>query len=138
MMRSLAETLIAEELRGGNGAELKSLAAFRACEKLRRPLSTLAGSAGFQALLSRALVLARAEAPLLAEVEIKADGTLQYSAELEAKLASDEAGRAAAAVLGQLMGLLATFIGEGLTLRLAHDVWPKAAFKAPKSGGKQP
>ena len=27
-----------------------------------------------------------------------------------------------------MIGLLLTFIGEGLTLRLIQDVWPEAAF----------
>ena len=33
-----------------------------------------------------------------------------------------------AILIAQLLGLLLTFIGEGITLRLVQDVWPEAAF----------
>lgn len=135
-MRSLVQRLIAEERNGTNTSDSESRAGFRVCEKLRRPLSVFAGVAGFRSLLSRALVLAKADAPLLGGVAIKADGMLQFSPELEAQLASDEAARAAAALADRLIGLLVIFIGEALTLRLVHDVWPNAAGKDQKSGGK--
>jgi hypothetical protein len=38
-----------------------------------------------------------------------------------------------AILIAQLIGLLLTFIGEGLTLRLVQDVWPEAAFDGPVS-----
>ena len=43
-------------------------------QKLRERLSALAGVAGYQALLSRALTLAKAEAPSLRSVQVTADG----------------------------------------------------------------
>jgi hypothetical protein len=135
-MRSLVQRLIAEERRVSNDSDSGSRAAFRVCEKLRQPLCTFAGIAGFRSLLSRALVLAKVEAPLLGGVVIKADGTLHYSAGMEAQLATDEAAEAGAALASQLLGLLNTFIGEALTLRLVHDVWPKMAFKDSKPPGK--
>ncbi|MDB6169520.1 MAG: hypothetical protein JWM88_2384 [Verrucomicrobia bacterium] len=135
-MRSLAQRLIAEERRNGNDSDEGSRAAFRVCEKLRRPLSTFAGAAGFRSLFSRALVLAKVESPLLEGVQIQPDGSFGYAAELEAQLATEDAARAGAALADQLLGLLVTFIGEALTLRLVHDVWPKAALKDSKPGGK--
>jgi hypothetical protein len=53
------------------------LVAFRVCEKLRRPLTTLAGAIGFQSLMLRALTLAKRGAPSLSAVEVTADGSLQ-------------------------------------------------------------
>jgi hypothetical protein len=136
-MQSLVQRLIAEELRVGNDSEAGHLAAFRVCEKLRVPLSALAGIAGFRSLLSRALVLARAEAPLLNGIQIKPDGTLEYPAELASQPATEEAAAAGTALAAQLLGLLIIFIGEALTLRIAHDVWPKAALKDPEPKGNQ-
>jgi hypothetical protein len=57
-------------------SEAKMLVAFRVCEKLRRPLTTLAGAIGFQSLILRALTLAKREAPSLSAVEVTADGSL--------------------------------------------------------------
>jgi len=135
-MRTLAQSLIAEERRAARDFTPASRAAFRVCEKLRAPLCTFAGAAGFRSLLSRALVLARVEAPLLAGVQINPDGAFQYSPEMEAQFASAEAAQAGAVLVDQLLGLLITFIGEALTLRLVHDVWPQTALKDPKSTGK--
>jgi hypothetical protein len=135
-MRSLLQRLIAEERLNGNDPDSRAPAAFRVCEKLRRPLTVFAGVAGFRSLLSRALVLAKEESPLLEGVKIKPDGTFQYSAEFEAQIATEAAAKAGAALADRLIGLLVIFIGEALMLRLVHDVWPKAALKDSKSGGK--
>ena len=62
--RDLAQSLIAHEGAAGNTSEPMEFAAFRVCETLRRPVCALAGVPGFRALLSRALALARAEAPM--------------------------------------------------------------------------
>lgn len=135
-MRNLAQRLIAEERRNGDSADAESRAAFRVCEKLRRPLSTLAGVGGYRSLLSRALVLSRAKAPLLDTLKIEPDGSFQFSAEMETQMNTPAADRAGAALTTELLTLLITFIGEALTLRLVHEVWPRAALKDPKSGGK--
>jgi hypothetical protein len=134
-MRNLTEHLIALE-RSTNHPTTASRAAFRVCEKLRGPLCTLAGVAGFRSLLSRALALAKADAPLLREVQLTPSGAITFSPELEAQLDTQEAGLAAAALTDELLGLLFTFIGEALTLRLVHDVWPKAAAQGSKPGGE--
>jgi hypothetical protein len=136
MIRNLVQQLIAEERRIALDSDSKSRAAFRVCEKLRPPLCTLAGVAGFRSLLSRALALAKPQAPLLGGVQIKPDGTFQHSPELDAKLGSPEAAHASAVLVNELIGLLITFIGEALTLRLVHEVWPHMALKDPKSAGK--
>jgi hypothetical protein len=134
-MRSLTERLIAME-GSGSRPTAQSRAAFRVCDKLRGPLCALAGVAGFRSLLSRALALAKADAPLLREVQLTPSGGITFSPELEAQLDTREAGLAAAALTDELLGLLFTFIGEALTLRLVHDVWPKAAAQGSKPGGE--
>ena len=119
--RHLAQRLLTYEAVAGNNSEPAESAAFRVCTKLRRPLITLAGVDGFRSLLSRALTLARAEAPSLSSVHVAADGSLKGLDEL----ASQGVG---AILIAQLIGLLLTFIGDGLTLRLVQDVWPEAVF----------
>lgn len=137
-MQHLVQRLIAEEGRVGNGSAQGGRAAFRICEKLRPPLAAFAGVAGYRSLLSRALVLARAEAPLLAGVQIKQDGSFHFSPELEAQLTSEEAARAGAVLARQLLELLSVFIGEVLTLRLVRDVWPKTIDEDQKAKRNKP
>ena len=47
------------------------------------------------------------------------------------RIMSKEGG---AILIAQLLGLLLTFIGEGITLRLVQDVWPESAFDDRDSG----
>ena len=126
--RDLALRLLAYENAAGKTSEPTESAAFGVCERLRQPLITLAGVAGFRSLLSRALTLARAEAPSLSAVQVAADGSLKGLDELEPQTDKEQARDGGAILIAQLIGLLLTFIGEGLTLRLVQDVWPEAAF----------
>jgi len=132
--RHLAQRLLAYEAVAGENSEPAESAAFRVCAKLRRPLITLAGVDGFRSLRSRALTLARAEAPSLSAVQIAADGSLKGLDELAPQTAKEQARDGGAVLIAQLIGLLLTFIGEGLTLQLVQDVWPEAAFDGRVSG----
>jgi hypothetical protein len=84
--------------------------------------------------------LARAEAPSLGAVEIAADGSLQGLYELGPQINKDKdrdqanANEGGAILISQLLGLLLTFIGEAVTLRMLQDVWPEEAFDGPDSG----
>jgi len=113
--RELAQRLLAfEEIEAG--LDMGDIhAVCRVCDKLRRPLTTLAGAAGFRSLLARALTLAKQESPALGAWEVKPDGSLQGL--------NGEAARSGAVLIAHLIGLMITFIGEYLTLRLLHDVW---------------
>jgi len=102
--------------------------AFRVCEKLRQPLSRLAGVAGFRSLLSRALALANDEVRWMKAIHVRADGSLEGLDEAQAQLSETEIADGEIVLIAQLIGLLATFIGEELTLRLVHESWPDAAF----------
>jgi hypothetical protein len=126
--RHLAQRLLAYEAVAGKNSEPAESAAFRVCAKLRRPLTILAGVAGFRSLLSRALALSTAEAPSLSAVQVAADGSLKGLDELTSQIDEKQARDRGAILIAQLLGLLLTFIGEGLTLRLVQDVWPEAAF----------
>jgi len=130
----LARRLLQYEAVAGRNSGPTESAAFRVCEKLRLPLCSLAGVAGFRSLLSRALALARAEAPSLREVQVGADGSLKGLEELGPQKDKEMSGEGGALLIAQLLGLLLTFIGEGVTLRLVQDVWPESAFDNRDSG----
>jgi hypothetical protein len=42
-----------------------------------------------------------------------------------------------AILIAQLLGLLLTFIGEGITIRVVQDVWPESALDDRDSGKEQ-
>ena len=115
--RDQAEWLVAFEAGSREVLGEDRLATCRVCEKLRRPLSHLTGPAGFSSLLTRALTLAQREAPALSGVRVTSTGTLEGL--------SGEAAQASTTLIAHLLELLTTFIGESLTLRLLHDIWPE-------------
>jgi hypothetical protein len=128
--RDLARRLLVYETAIGTLPPVGLAATFRVCEKLRRPLTALAGAAGFHSLLSRALTLAKRESPSLSLVQVKADGSLDSSFE-DGLVGSnpDKADlEAEKGLVAHLLGLLFTFIGAALTLRLIHDIWPSELF----------
>lgn len=116
-----------------NSSGIESSAVFRVCEKLRQHLSSLVGAAGFRSLLSRALVLAKAEVSWLGGLKINPDGSLAIPEPIEAQFDKDGAAKGEEALIAQLLGLLVTFIGEALTLRLVNDIWPRVALGESKS-----
>jgi hypothetical protein len=116
--RDLAQRLLAYQNAAGKTSKPTEFAAFGVCERLRQPLITLAGLAGFRALLSRALMLARAEAPSLNAVQVAADGSLQGLDGLRPQIDADEAGAAGIILITHLLGLLVRVVGEAITLQL--------------------
>src|SRR5476649_1573890 len=133
-MRDLAGRLIALETTGSKSPNTIIPAAFVACEKLRPSLATLLGNVGFSALLSRACALAASEVKWLSVVHVDAGGALQGLAEPQTTVSPAESARGGVVLLAQLLGLLATFIGGDLTLRLLREVWPKLDVAAAEFG----
>jgi hypothetical protein len=129
----LAQRLLAYENAAGKTSEPTEFAAVRVCERLRQPLITLAGVAGFRSLLSRALTLARAEAPSLSSVQIAEDGSLQGLDALRPQVDADQAGEAGIILITQLLGLLVRVVGEAVTLHLTSEILPDFRFLS-KSG----
>ena len=74
------------------------------------------------ALLRRALALARADLPSLRTVKVTLDGRLEGIEEFTPH--AGDGVEAATAITAHLLGLMVTFIGESLTLRLMRDAWP--------------
>jgi hypothetical protein len=134
-MRDLAHRLLHYEIIAGKTSDPSESATLRVYEKLRHGLGEFAGVAGFQSLASRALALARTEAPSLSAAQVAADGSLQGLGEFEHQTDIDKnragkspIGEAGTVLIARLLGLLILFLGEALTLRLLRGTWPGAAF----------
>ena len=123
-IRDFAERILAGEAAVEAASANGTPSIIRSCEKLRRPLSMLAGSAGFHSVLSRSLTLARREAPGLGALRVGTDGLLER---VEPDRSTDDVG-GGVLLLAHMISLLFSFIGETLTLRLIHDVWPGILF----------
>lgn len=121
-LRFFAGSLISYEARLNSSAGMPT--AFPVTEKLRPVIATYVGKSGYHALIHRALVLAREEILWLREVELAVDGSLKNFAELAACQNSAEATAGSEILLARLIELLVAFIGEILTLRLVHGLWP--------------
>lgn len=120
-LRIHAERLIADEMSRNASSKSNPTAAFAVIEKLNPHFGALMGAAGFRALLSRALVLANAEGAWPRELHVKADGSFEGLNELEAQANPEEIAAGGIVLLALLIGLLVTFIGEDLTLRLLSN-----------------
>jgi len=98
-------------------------------EKLRIPLTRFAGAEGFASLLRRALVLASADVPSVQNLKVGPEGRLEGFEKLAADPGAASAGsEAAVAITSHLLGLLGTFIGEPLTLKLVREAWPDTSL----------
>lgn len=134
-IQNLARRLIALEASCDSVTPARDCGAERVCEKLRLSLVKFAGVAGYRTLISRALALAKVEAPSLEAVQIRADCSLEGFDRIE----SIQDGQAADIVLLHLLGLLVTFIGERLTLGLISAAWPDDLLdKTPSQTEEQP
>ncbi|HJP90322.1 MAG TPA: hypothetical protein VJ875_00095 [Pyrinomonadaceae bacterium] len=127
-LRKLAQRILAIEAAGTQPADAESPAMFRVCEKLRRSLSRLTGLDGFRSLLSRALALAGEEVGWFKAVRVMSDGSLVGLDEVEKQISPREIAKGEIILITKLMGLLVTFIGEGLTFRLLQQTWPEVSF----------
>ena len=123
--RRFAERIIALEAQGTQASESNVPAVLLVCDKLRPYLAAVIGSTGFHALLSRAIALAKAESLWLRGLQVKGDGSLGELEECGVPVEPEEVTEGSVLLVAELFGLLATFIGENLTLRMVREVWPK-------------
>jgi hypothetical protein len=124
--RDLARRLLAREMGARRDPAALPEATGRACRKLCERLAKLVTAAGCRALVGRALHLASAESPFLEGVRAGSppETCLEGLGERVQGVEPAAAEHGLAAILASLIGLLVTFIGEDLTLRLVRDVWP--------------
>lgn len=105
--------------------------AVKVCERLRVPITKLTGPVGFSSLLSRAVAIARRQAPSLLGLRVDAGGLLVSQNEIHtyAPLPVRDARGGSELLIGELIGLLITFIGEPLTLSLVREAWPDVSIE---------
>ena len=118
--------------RAGTSASATEVAAVaqRTYEDLSDVAAPLIGRVGIEALMSRAVHLARLQYPWLGSDRPDSPQHQENAfAEVARCLEQAEAGiaaDAAAAVFARSAGLLATLIGDGLTASLLSKAWPDA------------
>jgi len=134
-MQGLARQIVAIEAARVQAAGTEIDEGVQVFEKLQVPLSRLAGPAGFASLLARAVAIAKAEVPALRVVQVRPDGSLAGFDEIEHDPVAGTLEMGRVTLLAHLLGLLATFIGEGVTRRLALDAWPSLSIDS--SGSKR-
>src|SRR6202041_2140011 len=134
-MRELAQDLLDYEAFAGETSKPDDSATFRVYEKLRQGLGQFAGVIGFQSLASRALALARSEAPSLSALRVSEQGALVGLDQIEHQFHIDKiqagefpASKGEIILISRLLGLLLLFLGEALTLSLLRITWPNATF----------
>jgi hypothetical protein len=129
-LRLLAERVLAQTRHNDKPVKKhQAPAAFAACEKLRLHLVTLMGISGFRALLARACGLASVEAHWLSQVEVKPDGSLEWPDELADQVDRQKMTEGGVVLIALLLSLLLDFIGQDLTSRILHQVWPTLSIK---------
>ena len=129
--RVLARRVLLHEAGGRTEPAVLAEAAERIDARLKGRLGGLIGLTGYTILAARAVRLARAEVPALEGVVVDtgAEGGLRGVR----AFALSSAGNAGAAEVGlsallaHVIGLLSTFIGEDLAVRLVRDTWPELA-----------
>lgn len=126
-IRDLARRLLAAEAASQSAAGPRAHETVQVFEKLRFSLTRFAGADGYQALLRRALALARSEVPGL-QVTEKADGSMEGLEAVAVDAGNSGGGDAAVAIIAHLLALLVIFIGEPLTARLVREAWPDVSL----------
>ncbi len=127
-VRDLARRLLAIEAGQSPSSDHASDAQARVCSKLRYHLVRVVGLEGFVALLSRALALAKVDAPYLAGYAVSSAGSLEGVPGATSPPGGEQAAEAYVTLLGHTIALLELFIGDGLTLGILYEIWPEAAL----------
>lgn len=125
-MRGLAQRLLAVEAANQSAAGEHVHEGVMVCEKLQIAVTRFAGSDGFSSLLRRSFALAATEVPSLQTVRFTPDGSLAWCE--QAVEAANGGPEGVVAIIAHLLGLLETFVGEPLTLRLVREAWPDASL----------
>ena len=96
--------------------------------RLQALTSALVGDRGFDALLARAAHLSRAHAPctLLPKGDLAMEAAAVVEALTKAELGPEEVKTCSIAIIGKLLDLLSSFIGEDLTRRIVRREWAQA------------
>ena len=127
-LRQAIQRALAREAGADADAKALAAAALRVYDTLAGQLALLIGEGGVRALTARSLRLVERDFPWLAEAQPPDPSEHPFS-QVALGLERQEpavATEAAAAALATLGGLLATLIGEPLTMRVLRAAWPSA------------
>ena len=124
-MDELVRRFLQSETGGAGDVGAIAAAVERACQQLAEELATLVGQGGVNALMGRAVNLAKREYPFLETVRprVVPEVALVGMTEAFAGREPAEAEAAGAAVLGHLVRLLVNLVGEDLGLRPVRKAW---------------
>jgi len=119
--------LLAREAEIGAAAPEVAAAARRLYERLAQQLTPLVGAEGVGAVCARSVHLVQRKFPWVGSVRTSDRLANQKFTAVQQSMEQQEpavAREAAVAVLATVAELLASFIGEGLTIRLLREAWP--------------
>jgi hypothetical protein len=124
----LAQEVVAKRAGPSANATMLAAAALRTYDELVRVAAPLIGQGGVEALMSRAVHLARRQYPWLGfdRPDSPEQDTFAQVAKCLEQAEAGTAANAAGAVFGLSASLLATLIGDGLTSSLLYKAWPDA------------
>ena len=129
VLQPVAMSVLTRMAGSDTGSAAVAGAAQHAFDDLGKVLITLIGQVGFDALITRALHLVQREYPAIL---IEGDHAGPPATHVRHWLEKQESAMdPAAAVLSTVGGLLETFIGEPLTMRLLRKAWPDGFPEAP-------
>jgi hypothetical protein len=124
----IVKSILSAELRLGGGDD--SDVAQRIMTRLRVGLEKLVGTAGFDVLVARSLVLTKRAHPALAAVTVGPGGKLAGLDAVAGDVVGPEEG--AMPLVAQFIELLVSLIGEDLALRLVRNSWPRDEMEGRK------
>jgi hypothetical protein len=135
-LRQLAVRVLMRQAGPDPDAAALAAAVRRAYGEFADVLAPLIGQVGIDALAARAVHLAQRQYPWLAKTRNpeQAEGPFAHVSFCLEQQDPALASEAAAAVLATFTALLATFVGESLTTRLARQAWPDGFFD---TGGEE-
>lgn len=127
--RDRARRLLAHEARGDESSTGLAVAADRMCRRLSRHSGKVLGVDTFYALLARALAFVKTDFPFLETVAVDPSQAclLGLRESLQGQSVS-QVSDAIVAVVATFLALLATFIGEELSLSVLVEVWAESSL----------
>ena len=127
--RDRARRLLVHEARGDESSTGLAVAAERMCKRLSRHSGKVLGVDTFYALLGRALALVKADFPFLETVTVEPSQACLIG--LRESLEGQAVGQVSdgiVAVVATFLALLATLIGEELSLSVLVEVWAECSL----------
>ena len=131
-MQQIARRMIVSRMGANTHPHELASAAVIVIERLVNNLAPLVGTVGSQALLRRSLKLSEAAFPCYTEVWGAEHALMDALGACLQKQEADVTKDATAALLTTYLELLASFIGERLTLQLLQNTWPEISIPPPE------